>query len=89
MKKQILFYNIMTPIFAILTLVSVGGLLQGEGFGFVVLRIVFFAHLTILCFNKESLLRTKYKKLQVMKRRRKHILLENYKTPAKKELNIS
>ncbi len=84
MKKKIMLYNILTTVFAILTVISLGGIAYGVNIVNVVINTALFAFLTSKCFKNENKLRAILRKRILRARKRKLIYLENYK--ANKEI---
>ncbi len=79
MKKKVMMYNILTTIFALLTLVSVGGVAYGVSVSNVIINTALCMLLTSICYKNENKLRKLIKNKVIRARKRKLIYLENYK----------
>ncbi len=79
MKKKIALYNILTTVFALLTLVSFGGFTSGGSIINTIINVALFSILTKKCYDNENKLRKILRNKLVRARKRKHIYLENYK----------
>ncbi len=78
MKKRITLYNILTTVFAILTLVSLSGITYGVSLINVFINTIVFSFLTRKCYKIETKLRRIQKNKAIRARKRKHIYLKNY-----------